>query len=322
MTIYYAFKQSETVGTTGTIRTGWETFLNAVTKSGFGVSGTWPVRTERENRTRNQNANALASSVVLVCRKRPPEAPVTTRRDFISALKTELPTALRQLRRGNIAPVDFAQAAIGPGMEIFTRYARVLNAAGGDVSVRDALELINQTLDEILTEQEGDFDADSRWALAWFEQHGFGEGEYGIAETLSKAKNTAVAGMVEAGIVRSRAGRVQLLRPEELPAEWDPAQDDRLTTWEMVHHLIRVLARGGESAAAELVRKLGDSGEVARDLCYRLYTMCERHKRATEALAYNALVQSWPEISRLARMEVSPSNQGELFADERTEGSQ
>ena len=183
-----------------------------------------------------------------------------------------------------------------------------------DVSVGEALALINQTLDEILAEQEGDFDADSRWALAWFEQHGFDAGDYGIAETLSKAKNTSVEGMVQAGILRSQSGNVRLLRPRELPSGWDPVDDDRLTTWEAVHHLIRVLDQGGEAAAATLVRRLGGLGEVARDLCYRLYTVCERKKRAAEALAYNGLVQSWPEISRLARMDAQPE-QTELFDD-------
>ena len=167
--------------------------------------------------------------------------------------------------------------------------------------MREALALINQTLDEALAEQEGDFDADSRWALAWFEQSGFAEGEFGVAETLSKAKNTSVAGMVEAGIVASSAGKVRLLKPDELPADWDPATDPRLTAWEMVHHLIRVLEAGGEGAAAELVAKLGSKAEIARELCYRLYTLCERKKRAAEALSYNGLVQSWPEITRLAR---------------------
>ncbi|MDE0024633.1 MAG: hypothetical protein OXP69_09510, partial [Spirochaetaceae bacterium] len=214
-----------------------------------------------------------------------------------------------------------AQAAIGPGMAVYTRYAKVLDATGNRVSVGDALALINETLDEILAQQEGEFDADSRWALAWFEQYGFDEGDYGDAETLSKAKNTSVSGMMDAGVVHSRAGKVRLLRPEELPADWDPAQDDWLTTWEMVHHLIRVMGQGGESAAAELVRKLGGFGEVARELCYRLYTLCERKKRAAEALAYNGLVQSWPEISRLARMEARPE-QAELFASGETEGSQ
>ena len=205
------------------------------------------------------------------------------------------------LQHSNIAPVDLAQAAIGPGMAVYTRYARVLDAEGKPLSVREALALINQTLDEVLAEQEGDFDADSRWALAWFEQSGFAEGEYGVAETLSTAKNTSVAGMVEAGILTSRGGKVRLLRPDELPADWDPATDQRLTAWEVVHHLIRVLEAGGESAAADLVAALGSHAETARELAYRLYTLCERKKRAQEALSYNGLVQSWPEIARLAR---------------------
>jgi putative DNA methylase len=245
--------------------------------------------------------NALASSIVLVCRPRPVNALTATRREFLSALKSELPAALAHLQAGNIAPVDLAQAAIGPGMAVYTRYAKVLDAEGKPLSVREALALINQTLDEALAEQEGDFDADSRWALAWFEQSGFAEGEYGVAETLSKAKNTAVSGLVEAGIVASSRGKVRLLKPEELPADWDPATDPRLTNWETVHHLIRVLQAGGESAAAEIVAKLGAKAETTRELCYRLYTLCERKKRAAEALAYNGLVQSWPEIVRLAR---------------------
>ena len=313
-TIYYAFKQSESRVDRGIASTGWETFLDAVIFAGLAISGTWPMRTELGNRMVGMGTNALASSIVLVCRKRSAEAPVTTRRDFLIALKADLPHALSQLQRGNIAPVDLAQAAIGPGMAVYTRYAKVLDASGSRVSVGDALALINQTLDEVLAEQEGDFDADSRWALAWFEQHGFDAGDYGVAETLSKAKNTSVAGMVEAGILRSGAGKVRLLRPQELPSDWDPARDDRLTAWETVHHVIRVMEQGGESAAAGLVRKLGGFAEVARELCYRLYTVCERKKRAAEALAYNGLVQSWPEISRLARSEATPE-QVELFAD-------
>ncbi len=301
VTIYYAFKQSETKADSGTASTGWETFLDAVICAGFGITGTWPIRTERGARSISIGTNALASSIVLVCRKRPDDAPVATRREFVAALKTELPAALTNMQRGNIAPVDLAQAAIGPGMAVYTRYAKVLDAAGQPVSVREALALINQTLDEVLAEQEGDFDADSRWALAWFEQHGFDAGEYGVAETLSKAKNTSVGGLAEAGIVESKAGRARLLKPAELPADWDPARDSRLTAWEMVHHLIRVLEAGGETAAAELAAKLGTQAETARELCYRLYTLCERKKRAAEALSYNGLVQSWPEISRLAQ---------------------
>jgi putative DNA methylase len=184
----------------------------------------------------------------------------------------------------------------------------VLDAEGKPLTVREALALINQTLDEALAEQEGDFDADSRWALTWFEQEGFAEGEYGVANVLAQAKNTSVGGMVQAGILASKAGKVRLLRPEELPEDWDPTTDPRLTTWEIVHHLIRVLdpaQGGGESAAAELVAQLGAKAEVARELCYRLYTLCERNKRAAEALAYNGLVQSWPEIARLAQAEVN-----------------
>ena len=314
-TIYYAFKQSENRNDRGVSSTGWETFLDAIIRAGFAISGTWPMRTERS--ARSVGSNMLASSVVLVCRKRDINASIATRRDFIVALKEELPAALAYLQRGNIAPVDLAQAAIGPGMAVYTRYAKVLDAAGNRVSVGEALALINQTLDEILAEQEGDFDADSRWALVWFEQNGFDAGDYGMAEALSKAKNTSVSGMVEAGIIHSRAGTVRLLRPQELPADWDPAGDDRLTIWEMVHHLIRVLEQGGESAAAELVRRLGGFGEVARELCYRLYTVCERRKRAAEALAYNGVVQSWPEISRLAKTQ-APAEQAELFGGDGT----
>ncbi len=300
VTIYYAFKQSEGDAIDGTASTGWETFLDAVIRAGFATSGTWPMRTELANRMRGMASNALASSIVLVCRKRPANAPTATRREFLTALKTELPTALAHLQAGNIAPVDLAQAAIGPGMAVYTRYAKVLDAEGKPISVRAALALINQTLDEALAEQEGDFDADTRWALAWFEQSGFAEGEFGVADVLARAKNTSVQGLVEAGILKSSRGRVRLLAPAELPADWDPATDPRLTAWEVVHQLIRVLEAGGEGAAAALVAKLGSKAETARELCYRLYTICERKKRPAEALSYNALVQSWPEIVRLA----------------------
>ncbi len=300
VTIYYAFKQSENDGADGTASTGWETFLDAVIKAGFAITGTWPMRTEKQGRVIGNETNALASSIIIVCRKRSSEAKTITRRDFISALKSELPKALTLLQRGNIAPVDLAQAAIGPGMAVFTRYEKVLDASGNPMTVREALTLINQTLDEALAEQEGDFDADSRWAILWFEQSGFSEGEYGMAETLSKAKNTSVAGMVEAGILISKGGKVRLLRPDELPKDWDPEKDKRLTAWEMVHQLIRALESGGENAAAALVAKLGTESEKARELAYRLYTLCERKKRAAEALSYNGLVQSWPEIVRLA----------------------
>ncbi len=257
------------------------------------------MRSELATRNIGRGTNALASSIVLVCRPRAVHAPTVPRRDFVNALKTELPVALLHLQRGNIAPVDLAQAAIGSGMAIFTRYEKVLDAEGKSFSVREALALINQTLDESLAEQEGDFDADSRWALTWFEQSGFAEGEYGVAEQLSKSKNTSVAGMVEAGILVSKSGKVRLLKPAELPKNWDLEDDERLTVWEMVHQLVRALEQG-ESVAAEMVSKLGSKAETARELAYRLYVICERNKRTQDALAYNALVQSWPEIIRLS----------------------
>jgi putative DNA methylase len=297
VTIYYAFKQSER-DHNGTASTGWETFLEAVIRSGFSLTGTWPTRTECASRSIGIDTNALASSIVLVCRPRPADAPITSRRDFLTALKREMPSALRHLQQGNIAPVDLAQASIGPGMAIFTRYARILESDGTPMRVRTALTLINQTLNEVLAEQEGDFDADTGWAVAWFEQFGFNDGPFGDAETLCKAKNTAMDGLQEAGI--ARAGKVRLLRVDELPAAWDPLADRRLTVWESVHHLIRALNQG-ETAAAALVARLGGRAETARELAYRLYNICERRQRAQEAQAYNGLVQSWPEIVKLAR---------------------
>ena len=193
----------------------------------------------------------------------------------------------------------------------------MLDAEGKPLSVRAALALINQTLDLALAEQEGDFDADTRWALAWFEQQGFAEGEFGVADVLARAKVTSVDGLVEAGVVQAGRGKVRLLKPDELPADWDPRTDRRLTVWEIVHHLIRVLESGGESAAGALVARLGAEAEIARELCYRLYTMCERKKRAAEALAYNAVVQSWPEIVRLAG--ASRQEQTQMFTNDEKE---
>ena len=316
VTIYYAFKQSERKGEVGNVSTGWETFLDAVISAGFSVSGTWPVRTERQNRKRNQGSNALASSIVLVCLPRAADVPAATRREFLDALRSELPEALRKMQQGNIAPVDLAQAAIGPGMAIFTRYARVLDASGEAVSVREALALINETLDEVLAEQEGDFDADTRWALAWFEQSGFSEGEYGVAETLSTAKNTSVAGMVEAGILTSGGGNVRLLAPAELPQDWDPKADSRRTVWETTHHLVRVHEQGGDTAAADIMANIGADAETARDLAYRLYRICDKRNRPQEALGYNALVRSWGEISGLATQARQAPTEPNMFDGE------
>lgn len=317
-TIFYAFKQEESTESGGTVSTGWERMLQALIDARWTVTGTWPMRTEHVNRPRGIGSNALASSVVLVCRKRLVDAPRATRREFLTSLKAELPEALSLLQRGNIAPVDLAQAAIGPGMAVYTRFSSVIDADGTPLSVHEALSLINQTLDESLAEQEGDFDADTRWALAWFEQSAFDVGEYGIAETLSKAKNTSVAGMVDAGILSSKGGKVRLLRPDELSSDWDPAKDSRLTAWEVVHQLVRTLESSGEKGVAQLVTSLGTKAEAARELAYRLYTLCERKKRAPEALSYNSLVQSWPEIMRLSLERINlPEEQADLFGQER-----
>jgi len=302
LTLFYAFKQAEDGGAddAALVSTGWETMLEGLLRSGFAVIGTWPMRTELSSRMLSSGTNALASSIVLVCRPRVAGAPLATRRQLLAALKAELPLALRRLQQGNIAPVDLAQAAIGPGMGVFSRYDKVVEADGEAMTVRTALGLINRVLDETLAEREADLDAETRWALAWFQQHGMGPGPFGLAETLSRAKNTAVDGLVATGIVASRAGKVRLLDRDELPPRWDPAGDRRPTVWEVAQHLIRALDTGGEAAAAELLRRVGGLGETGRALAYRLYTLCERGKWPKEALAYNALVVAWPEIVRLA----------------------
>lgn len=255
------------------------------------------MRSEQHHRMIAHNTNALASSIVLVCRPRPEDAPPATRRDFISALRRELPGALRNLQQGNIAPVDLAQAAIGPGMAIFSRYSMVLEADGTPMSVRTALSIINSALDEFLAEQEAEYDPDTRWALSWFEQFGMNEGPFGDAETLSKAKNTSVSGMVDAGILWAGGGKVRLLRREEMDLRWDPSSDKRLAVWEATQHLTRALEKKGEGEAARILSEIGELGQSAHDLAYRLYTICERKGWAKEALAYNMLITSWTDIS-------------------------
>ena len=300
LTLYYAYKQAEDSGDgAGQTSTGWETMLDALISAEFQVLGTWPVRTELTANLK-KSVSALASSIVLVCRPRGESAPLATRKDFVAGLKAELPVALRRLQQGNIAPVDLAQAAIGPGMAVFSRYSKVIEADGSAMKIRVALGTINQVLDETLADQEGDFDADTRWVVAWFEQFGMAQGDFGMAETLSKAKNTAVNALVEDGIVETRAGKVRLIDRASLSAEWDPATDRRVTVWEVTQYLIRALESGGESAAAELVRQVGGLAETARELAYRLHNICERKQWAKEAFSYNGLVVAWPAILRLA----------------------
>jgi putative DNA methylase len=261
--------------------------------------------------------NALASYIVLACRPRPSDAPQTASTQFRQELKRTLPIALHHLQQGNIAPVDFAQAAIGPGMAIYSKYSRILDNSGKPLTVRAALNIIDQMRTEVFSEQEEQFDPETRWALAWFEEQlGFNEGEFGKAETLSKAKNTTVSGMVKSGILLSKGGKVRLLRPDELPVDWDPLSDKHLTVWEMTHQLLRIYhhEKAGDMAAADLLRKLGSQGEVARDLAYRLFNLCEKKKLAQEALGYNALVLGWPEIAQLSReSHKAPAAQADLF---------
>jgi putative DNA methylase len=308
LTIYYAFKQAEDDDDElGRASTGWETMLQGLLDAGFRIEGTWPMRTERSGRMRDNKSNALASSIILVCRPRAVNAAITTRRAFVSELRASLPQAMRALQTANIAPVDLAQSAIGPGMAVFSRFTRVIDAEGNTMSVRAALGLINQVLDELVTEEEGELDPDTRWALAWFEQFGFGPGSFGIAETLSKAKNTSIARLVDAGIVVAPAGTVRLIAADDMDPNWNPASADRLTLWEVAHHLSRALEVGGEHAAALLLRRVGGLGVEARSLAYRLYMLCERKKWAKEALAYNALVVAWPDLVSQAADGALPS---------------
>jgi len=302
VTIYYAFKQAEgdaddVDGTASLVSTGWETMLEGLLASGFAIDGTWPIRSELGTRMRALSSNALASSIVLVCRPRSIEAGITTRKDFVGTLKRELPEALRTLQHGNIAPVDLAQASIGPGMAVFSRYAKVLEPDGSAMRVRTALALINQGLDEILAEQEGEFDADTRWAIAWYEQFGLKDAEFGTADTLSRAKDTSVPGLVRAGIVAAARGRVRLLAREEYDADWDPAKDTRVPVWEATQRLVHTLLTDGEAAAGELLGRLGGLGDTARDLAYRMYHVAERKGWTDEARAYNALVVAWTDLT-------------------------
>ncbi|MGI8424431.1 MAG: DUF1156 domain-containing protein, partial [Chloroflexota bacterium] len=319
LTLFYAFKQAEAGeaenddGTPAFASTGWETMLEGLVASGLAVTGTWPMRTEGSGRVVARGTNALASSILLVCRPRPADAPLATRREFVSALKRELPDALRKLQHGNIAPVDLAQAAIGPGMAVFSRYSKVLDASGASLSVRAALGLINQALDEVLADQESEYDNATRWAVAWFEQYGATDGPFGMAETLSTAKDTAVSVLEATGIVRARGGKVRLLQRSELPADWDPSSDPRLTVWEVMQHLIRRLDQDGEQGAAELLAKIGGLGEVARDLAYRMYVVSERKRWTQDALACNSLVVAWPEIARIAAAAPTRASQRRLL---------
>lgn len=300
LSFFYSYRQKETSAKNGKpAASGWDTMLQGLHDAGIVVVGTWPMLSE-STATIKKTKSALMTSVVLVCRKRPKDAPTTNRRKFINELKSVLPEALSRMQDSNIAPVDFAQSAIGPGMGVFTSYNAVIEADGSPMTVRTALGLINEVVHQSLTEQESDFDPDTRWALAWFEEYGFSAESYGRAESLSKAKDTSISGLVKAGIVEVAKGRVRLLCGAEMGQDWDPVSGRRLTIWEATHYLIECLKNRGESAAADLAKSIGPEASVARDLAYRLYQICEKKKRIEMAVDYNSLVISWGEISRMS----------------------
>lgn len=313
ITIYYAFKQSETDNQSGTVSTGWETFLEAVNRSGLQLTGTWPVRTEGAGRMRGQDSNALASSIVLVCRKRPAEAATVSRREFLRELNAVLPEALDEMTKGSgddrspVAPVDLSQAIIGPGMAVFSKYASVLEADGSPMSVHSALLLINRFL------AEDDFDPDTQFCLHWFEQHGWGEGRFGDADTLSRAKGTSVDGVRDAGVIQSGGGIVRLRKWSEYPTDWNPKNDVRLPVWEALHQFIRTLKNEGETSAGHLLAAIKGKSEATRQLAYRLHTLCERQGWAEDARAYNELITSWSGIEAAASLVPIEKSQGRLF---------
>jgi len=298
MTIFYAFKQADTAAGDGLVSTGWETMLQGLLNGGLTVTGTWPMRTELRTRMRSQGSNALGSSVVIVCRPRVATAEVTDRRGFIAELRARLPSALRDLQEGLIAPVDLAQAAIGPGMAVFSKHSKVVEADGSSMRVGTALGLINQALDEVLAEQEGEFDPESRWAVAWFDEHGFGTGIYGDAETLSKAKVTSVSHLQESGIVEAGASKVTLTSREQLFETLSP-RAGTVTVWALTQGLVHAVEASGEATAAEALFPHAHMADSVRDLAYRLFVTSERHGRTQDARAFDDLVKSWPVILRL-----------------------
>lgn len=304
-TIYYAFKQSES--TSGdTASTGWETFLAAVIKAGFSLVGTWPMRTEMANRSIGSGTNALASSIVLVCRRRPQDATTITRKVFLNELTIRVHTDLATMVDADgssaetVAPVDLAQAAIGPGMAVYSKYAAILNADGTELSVRDALILINKAVDSFFGEGDSDWDNDTKFCLPWFSKYGFEEGPFGDADTLSRSKNTSVAGLQDSGVLTAKAGKVRLFKVEEYPEDWNPEDDKRMPVWEALHHLIRVFRKEGQDGAGRLLSRLGTMQDGIRKLAYLLYGQCERTKRAEEARAYNEVMAAWEGIRVVA----------------------
>ena len=303
ITVYYAFKQSESINN-GRASTGWSTLLEGMINSGWMITATWPMRTENATRLIASGANALASSIVLVLRPRPEDALIIDRRGLMRELRARLPGAVETLRSGGIAPVDLAQAAIGPGMGVFSRYSRVVSPDGSDMSVAEALMQINAVLDEVLTDQDDDLDPDTRWCLSWYETRGFDEGPYGDAETLASARNASIDALRRSGVLNAGGGRVSLIAPPDLPDDYDPRTDDRISHWEVVLHLARALETGGLDSTGRLLagaRERGLDGDALRSLAYRLYDLAEKHGRTRDGGLFNGLGSSWPEIEAAAR---------------------
>ncbi|MGW4991504.1 DUF1156 domain-containing protein [Streptomyces mirabilis] len=310
ISVYYAFRQSES-DHEGEASTGWETLLEGMIRSGWVVTGTWPMRTERSGRTRHIASNALASSIVLACRPRSEDAATITRASFLEALKDEMPEKLGELQQGAIPPVDLAQAAIGPGMAVFSRYAQVLESDGKPMSVRTALVLINQTLDEVLSEQEGDFDSDTRFCVQWFKNFGWNEGSFGDADNLARGRNTSVEGVQRGGVFRAVAGKAKLLPFSELPSDWHPETDERISLWEVVLHLAKALDEEGGDAAARLMAaaRARIDMDVAQELAYLLFAICEKRGLAQDAILFNGLGQSWSDLTAAARKQAASAPQ-------------
>jgi putative DNA methylase len=307
MTVYYAFKESESHGPDGVSYSGWETLLDGMLRSGWSITATWPVRTEGATRMRASGSNALASSIVLSLRPRPADAETTDRRGFLAALAEELPTALRRLQHGQIAPVDLPQAAIGPGMAVFSRYAVVIEDDGSPMSVRSALARINEILDQVLNEQEGDFDATTRFAIAWYRQHGYGTGKFGDADNIARARNTAVDTMARDGVLSSGGGKVTLIKAADLSANYDILADQHVGAWEALHHVIRVLDADGVGAAGTLLAQATSRPDgsvdvdLVKELAFLLFRIAEKNGWTKDAIAFNTVATSWTDIADASR---------------------
>lgn len=319
ITVYYAYKQQDS-DNKGTSSTGWYTLLDGLIGAGWEITATWPIRSERKGRLLGLGTNALASSIVLACRPRPEDAEATTRRAFIAQLKSELPVALRTLMQGGIAPVDLAQAAIGPGISVFSRYSRVREADGSDMSVKDALLLINATLDEVLGEQESDFDPETRFAVRWYRQYGWEEESSGIADQLARSSDTSIGALERGGIFEAKGGKARLLSPSRLESDWDPAADDHVSVWEATVRLAATMAKGGADKVAELLPAVQDrvSLDAVKELGFLLFKEAEKKGDSEDALLFNSLVSAWGDVSEQARRiaSIPRAAQQELDFDE------